>query len=330
MLKKEQILLSGARPTGNLHLGHYVGAFKRFVNLHMQYQSYFIISDLHMLTTKCLKKEIETIERNTVDMIIDSIAMGVNPSDTTFYLQSNIPELTYISTLFQNYIDYNRAISTPSFIEMKKHTSSDTASLGLVAYPVMEAGDIFALKANLVPVGKDNIDHIIIAQEIISRINSEFGTSFIIPEYITDERTNYLVGIDGTEKMSKSLNNSIYIRDNKDDVWKKILRMPWSISNIKTNVVSTYLGIFCPNFFDTKKMESDILGGMLTEKQAREALCESIAELLDEMQLRVSHYLQDDSEIRKMLAEGTMKVREIVIAQLNKLKTALGLYQVRG
>lgn len=128
----KEIMLSGGRPTGKLHLGHYVGAFKTFADLQENYENYFMISDIHMLTTKSTKKEIDTIFENSINMIIDAIGMGIDPNKTTFYLQSQIPNLSHIFGIFQNYVKIDRVNNTPSLIEMSKHSNQDEVSLGLV------------------------------------------------------------------------------------------------------------------------------------------------------------------------------------------------------
>ena len=197
----KEIMLSGGRPTGKLHLGHYVGAFKTFADLQENYENYFIISDIHMLTTKSTKQEIDTIFENSINMIIDAIGMEIDPNKTTFYLQSQIPNLSHVFGIFQNYVKIDRVNNTPSLIEMSKHSNQDEVSLGLVAYPVLEAADVFSLKTDVVPVGKDNIDHIMIAQEIIRYLNNEFNSNFKVPRYITTDN-NHIVGTDGSIQTS--------------------------------------------------------------------------------------------------------------------------------
>lgn len=325
----KEILLTGGRPTGKLHLGHYVGAFKQFVNLQYDYESYFILSDIHMLTTKCSKADIATIKRNSINMIIDSIAMGVDVDNTTFYLQSNICELANIFIIFQNYVDYTRPLETPSFQEMKKHSSAGGASLGLVAYPVMEAGDIFALNADVVPVGKDNIDHIVIAQEIIKKMNTEFGSNFKIPNFLTDENTNYLVGINGSEKMSKSLDNAIYIRDDEKTIQNKIDQMIWDSDDLEQNVVVKYLKIFCDEYANIEDTKKYILNRSLSENVAKDALTSAIIDLILPMQKRAKPFIENEDRIVDILSKGTKKVEEIVQRQLIDLKSAMGLFNVK-
>lgn len=320
-------MLSGGRPTGKLHLGHYMGAFKSLADLQYQYNTYFIISDMHMLTTKCKREHIQSMYENTINMVIDSIGMGMDPKTTTYYLQSQIPELSNIFGFMQNMITVNRVAATPSLLEMKKHASQADMTLGLLAYPVLEAADVFALKAKYVPVGKDNVDHIKITQEIVRFINSEYHANFIIPEYITT-KNNYVVGIDGSNKMSKSLDNCIYVRDSNDNIVEKVKRMPWTeLGSENINVVMNYLEVFGNNE-DGELLRRFNEGDKGLEAIARKALTERLIAIVSPMNERMKPFLEDKEEIVKLLKRGTEEVRETVISQQNALHDAMGMIRL--
>ena len=316
-------MLSGGRPTGKLHLGHYVGAFKTFAELQEKYDTYFIISDIHMLTTKSTKKEIETIFDNSINMIIDAIGMGVDPRITTFDLQSQIPNLSHIFGIFQNYVKLDRVNNTPSLVEMSKHSNQEDVSLGLVAYPVLEAADVFSLKADLVPVGKDNIDHIVIAQNIIRYLNSEFHANFKIPEYITTDN-NHIVGTDGSNKMSKSLDNAIYVRDSYEDVVRKVNAMKWYTKENGMNVVMEYIRIFASNS-QYEELNGAYLKGKLTEGKAKKILIDILDDILQPMRERMKPYLEDKKLVFDLLYSGTKKVRRIANRSTKELRRSIGL-----
>ena len=319
----KKIMLSGGRPTGKLHLGHYVGAFKTFAKLQDKYDTYFIISDIHMLTTKSKKKEIETIFDNSINMIIDAIGMGIDPQKTTFYLQSQIPNLSHIFGIFQNYVKLDRVSNTPSLIEMSKHSNQNEVSLGLAAYPVLEAADVFSLKAELVPVGKDNIDHIVIAQNIIKYLNNEFNAGFKIPEYITTDN-NHIVGTDGSNKMSKSLDNAIYIRDSHDDVVRKVNEMKWRDEDDGLNVVMEYIRIFAPvSQYET--LNSAYLNKELDELEAKRILIDILDNVLQPMRERMKPYLENKKLVFDLLYKGTKKVKKIVDKTTIELRNSIGL-----
>lgn len=319
----KKIMLSGGRPTGKLHLGHYVGAFKTFAQLQEKYDTYFIISDIHMLTTKSKKKEIETIFDNSINMIIDAIGMGIDPQKTTFYLQSQIPNLSHIFGIFQNYVKLDRVNNTPSLVEMSKHSNQNEVSLGLAAYPVLEAADVFSLKADLVPVGKDNIDHIIIAQNIIKYLNNEFNADFKIPEYITTDN-NHIVGTDGSNKMSKSLDNAIYIRDSHDDVVRKVNEMKWKDEDGGINVVMEYIRIFAPDS-QYETLNSAYLNEKLDETEAKRILIDVLDTVLQPMRERMKPYLEDKKLVFDLLYNGTKKVKKIVDKTTIELRNSIGL-----
>lgn len=324
----KEIMLSGGRPTGKLHLGHYVGAFKTFADLQENYENYFIISDIHMLTTKSTKQEIDTIFENSINMIIDAIGMGIDPNKTTFYLQSQIPNLSHIFGIFQNYVKIDRVNNTPSLIEMSKHSNQDEVSLGLVAYPVLEAADVFSLKADVVPVGKDNIDHIMIAQEIIRYLNNEFNSNFKIPRYITTDN-NHIVGTDGSNKMSKSLDNAIYIRDTHDDVVRKVKKMKW-VENVKPeiNVVLEYIRIFNPEQYNS--INNMYKNNILTEEDAKNILINSLDYVLQPMRDRMKPYLENRKLAFDLLYNGTLKVKKIADESMLELRNAIGLVDLEA
>lgn len=320
----KKIMLSGGRPTGKLHLGHYVGAFKTFADLQESYNNYFIISDIHMLTTKSTKKEIDTIFDNSLNMIIDAIGMGIDPKQTTFYLQSQIPSLSHIFGIFQNYVKIDRVNNTPSLLEMSKHANQSEVSLGLVAYPVLEAADVFSLKADVVPVGKDNIDHIKITQEIIRYINEEFSADFKIPDYITT-KNNHIVGTDGSNKMSKSLDNAIYIRDSREEVVRKVLSMKWVDNNSDDlNVVLEYIKIFAPELYENK-IYPEYKNNTLTEMRAKQILIEVLDAILEPMRQRMKPYLENKKLAFNLLADGTARVKKIADESMLELRKAIGL-----
>ena len=317
-------MLSGGRPTGKLHLGHYMGAFKSLAELQQKYETFFIISDMHMLTTKCSKEHINSMYNNTINMVIDSIGMGVSPDDTTYYLQSQIPELSNIFGLIQNMTTVDRVAQTPSLLEMSKHAKQDEMTLGLLAYPVLEAADIFGMNAKYVPVGKDNIDHIKITQEIIKFINTEYGASFDIPDYITT-KNNYVLGIDGSNKMSKSLDNCIYVRDSIDAIKDKVGKMQWAEpGSDKLNVVMHYLDIFGkPEDKTIVQRFND--GESQHSRTSRDLLTDRLIEIVEPMHSRMQPYLKDRTAVVDLLQAGTSKAREIVQKRQQALFSTMGM-----
>ncbi|MEL6271092.1 MAG: tryptophan--tRNA ligase, partial [Chloroflexota bacterium] len=167
MTEKKRIL-TGDRPTGKLHLGHYVGTLENRVRLQHEYESIFIIADLHMLTTKNTPEHIADVDKNARALVLDAISAGIDPANVTFYLQSAIPEMSEINTLFQNMVTVPRLERLPSLKDMARDANIEMP-YGLLGYPVLQAADILHVKAHLVPVGKDNVAHVEITREIARR-----------------------------------------------------------------------------------------------------------------------------------------------------------------
>ena len=196
-------MLTGDRPTGKLHLGHFVGSVENRIRLQEEYEAFFIIADLHMLTTKNARADIDQVSTNARDMVLDQLSAGIDPEKATFYLQSAIPEVSELNTLFQNLVTVPRLERVPSLKDMARAAGKDEMPYGLLGYPVLQAADILCVKGDVVPVGKDNHAHVEVTREIARRFNNLYGEVFPIPELVISEITT-LVGTDGQAKMSKS------------------------------------------------------------------------------------------------------------------------------
>jgi len=260
-------------------------------------------------------------------MIIDCIAMGVDPQTTTFYLQSNIPELTYIFVLMQNFITMGRAKTTPSLSQIADSIGVDNVPMGLLAYPILEAGDIFSIQAEVVPVGKDNIDHLAITEEIITRVNQAYDADFVMPKCISDQK-NFVMGLDGHEKMSKSLDNTIYIRDDENEIERKICKTQWIPCNETKfkNPIIEYLEIFGGAQDGVLNLTKDYFSGKDVEKEARRQLMITLNAVLAPMRERAEEFANNPQRVDDMLAAGTLKAMEIVSGTLEKLKKFMGMY----
>ena len=217
-------ILTGDRPTGKLHLGHYVGSLKNRVRLQDEYECFFIIADLHTLTTKPEKEHIEELADNVRSAALDYLACGIDPAKSVIYLQSAVPEVCELAVLFDNLVTVPRLSRVPSLKEMAQGAGIEEMPFGLLGYPVLQAGDILLPRAHLVPVGKDNVAHVEITREIARRFNFLYGETFPVPDVLVSE-VGSLVGTDGSAKMSKSLGNAIYLSDDEKTVAKKVMGM---------------------------------------------------------------------------------------------------------
>ena len=207
-------ILTGDRPTGKMHLGHYVGSLVNRVRLQDEYECFFIIADLHTLTTKPQKESIAEIYSNSREMVLDYLSVGIDPAKSVIYLQSAVHEVYELDLLFSMLVNVPRLSRMPSLKEMASTANLNEMPFGLLGYPVLQAADILMPRAHLVPVGKDNESHVEITREIARRFNSMYGEVFPIPDVLIGDVPT-LVGTDGNAKMSKSLNNSIFLSDDK-------------------------------------------------------------------------------------------------------------------
>ncbi len=329
MADKKRIL-TGDRPTGKLHLGHYVGTLENRVRLQHEYESVFIIADLHMLTTKNKPEDIEQIDKNARSLVLDAVSAGIEPENVTFYLQSAIPEITEINTLFQNLVTVPRLERLPSLKDMARDANIEMP-YGLLGYPVLQAADILHVKANLVPVGKDNVAHVEITREIARRFNFLYGEVFPVPDVLVGDVPT-LVGTDGGSKMSKSLGNAIFLSDDAKTVEKKVNSMytdPNRVSadvpgTVEGNPVFIYHDTFNPNKAEIEDLKARYRVGKVGDVEVKQKLAVAINNFLDPMRERRAQY-DDTGLIEEIIVEGTETVREMTRATLFEMKKAMGL-----
>ena len=323
-------ILTGDRPTGKLHLGHYVGTLANRVRLQHEYDSIFIIADLHMLTTKNAPEQIAEIDKNTRQLVLDAISAGIEPDKVTFYLQSAIAEMHEIYTLLQNMVSVARLERLPSLKDMARDANIEMP-FGLLGYPVLQAADILHVKADLVPVGKDNIAHIEITREIARRFNYLYGDVFPIPDGMVGEVPT-LVGTDGKAKMSKSLGNAIFLSDSAKDVRKKVKGMFTDPNRIRADIPGTvegnpvfiYHDAFNPDKAEVEDFKTRYRAGTVGDVEVKERLADVINAFLEPMRERREHY-DTSGAIEDIIVEGTEKIREETRQTLIEMKKAMGL-----
>lgn len=328
-------LLTGDRPTGKLHLGHYVGTIQNRVKLQHEYDCYFIIADLHMLTTKNTKDDIINTGKNSRQLVLDTISCGINPSNSLFYLQSAIPEVCEFNTLFQNLITVSRLNRIPSLKDMVRDSEKKEMPYGLLGYPVLQAADILCLKGEMVPVGKDNVAHVEITREIAKRFNHLYGETFPIPDFKIGNVPS-LIGTDGQAKMSKSLNNSIYLSDDEKTVVKKVKKMftdPNRISaetpgKIEGNPVFIYHDAFNTNKEEVNDLKERYQKGKVGDGEVKDRLAKALNHFLDPIRESRLMYESRDGYIDELIYNGTKIAREEVKKNLYEIKKAMGFTSV--
>lgn len=333
MTEKKRIL-TGDRPTGHLHLGHWVGSIKNRVALQDQYECYFIIADLHTLTTKPQKEDILRLRDHLRNMVIDYLACGVDPKKSTIYLQSAAPAVYEMNLIFEMLISINRLTGLPSIKEMARNAHLDNESIpfGLIGYPVLQTADILMPRAHLVPVGKDNEAHIELARDIARRFNQYYGEVFPLPEAMLSE-TPTLIGTDGKGKMSKSAHNAIFLSDDAKTVEKKVKGMytdPNRIhahtpGTVEGNPVFVYHDVFNKHRDEVENLKLRYREGKVGDVEVKEKLIIAINEFLDPIRERRKGFESEKGLIEEIIYNGTECMNEISQATLKEMRSAMGI-----
>ena len=328
-------ILTGDRPTGKLHLGHYVGSLANRVRLQDEYDCFFIIADLHTLTTKPEKENIEGLADNVRSAVLDYLACGIDPARSVIYLQSAVPEVVELSLFFQNLVTVPRLSRIPSLKEMARGAGLDEMPFGLLGYPVLQAADILLPRAHLVPVGKDNVAHVELTREIARRFNNLYGEVFPVPDVMEGEFGS-LVGLDGNAKMSKSLNNAIFLSDDEKTVHKRVMSMytdPKRVSadvpgTVEGNPVFQYHDVFNPDKAEVEDLKARYRAGKVGDVEVKEKLAKALNAFLDPLRERRAKYEAQSGLADEVVFDGTLRMREEARATLTAAKKAMGLSAV--
>lgn len=328
-------ILTGDRPTGKLHLGHYVGSLANRVRLQDEYDCFFIIADLHTLTTKPEKDNIEGLADNVRSAVLDYLACGIDPARSVIYLQSAVPEVVELSLFFQNLVTVPRLSRIPSLKEMARGAGLDEMPFGLLGYPVLQAADILLPRAHLVPVGKDNVAHVELTREIARRFNNLYGEVFPVPDVMEGEFGS-LVGLDGNAKMSKSLNNAIFLSDDEKTVHKRVMSMytdPKRVSadvpgTVEGNPVFQYHDAFNPDKAEVEDLKARYRAGKVGDVEVKEKLAKALNAFLDPLRERRAKYEAQSGLADEVVFDGTLRMREEARATLSAAKKAMGLSAV--
>ncbi|MBX5489846.1 MAG: tryptophan--tRNA ligase [Chloroflexi bacterium] len=327
-------ILTGDRPTGRLHLGHWVGTLKNRVQLQYEYECFFIIADYHILTTRL--EGLGEIEQNIRDMVLDYLAVGIDPERCTIYLQSLVPEVTELHLLFSMLTTVPRLQRVPTLKEVMRSLHIETASYGLLGYPVLQAADILMVRADLVPVGKDQASHLELTREIATRFNNLYGPVFPLPETLIGEVPT-LVGTDGKHKMSKSLNNAIFLSDDPATVEKRVMSMytdPTRIratdpGHVKGNPVFTYHDIFNPNVEEVNDLKKRYRAGRVGDVEVKKKLAAALNAFLDPIRARRAEFAARPGLIDDIIHAGSARARREAAETLRLAREAMGLNYFR-
>ncbi|MHB9032918.1 MAG: tryptophan--tRNA ligase [Anaerolineae bacterium] len=327
-------ILTGDRPTGKLHLGHYVGSLVNRVRLQDDYECFFIVADLHTLTTRPEKENIEGLRQNVYDVVLDYLSVGIDPARSVIYLQSAVPAVYEMNLLFEMLVTVNRLQRVPSLKDMARaaNLNDETFPFGLLGYPVLQAADILMPRAHLVPVGKDNEAHVEVTREIARRFNYLYGEVFPIPDVMVGEVPS-LIGTDGQAKMSKSLGNAIFLSDDAKTVAKKVAGMytdPNRISadipgRVEGNPVFAYHDAFNPNIAEVDDLKARYRLGKVGDVEVKEKLTRALNTFMDPIRERRARFETQKGFVEQVIYEGTQKAAHEGEETVKLMRKAMGL-----
>ncbi|MDT2813969.1 tryptophan--tRNA ligase [Vagococcus carniphilus] len=332
----EKIYLTGDRPTGKLHLGHYVGSLKNRVAIQEleNTQQFIMIADQQALTDNAdnpLK-----IQKSVREVILDYLAVGLDPTKSTIFIQSKIPQLSELMMYYLNLVTVSRLYRNPTVkSEMKEKNFETSLPAGFLTYPVSQAADITAFKATHVPVGGDQLPMIEQTKEIVRSFNRIYNTDCLIePEIVLPKKNQErLKGIDGQGKMSKSLNNGIYLSDDEATIKKKIMSMYTDPNHIHVsdpgqvegNMVFEYLDIFATDKNEVEQLKQHYREGGLGDVKIKNYLNEILQETLLSIRLKRNEFEKDDAYLMEILKAGSLKAEERATETLDEVKRAMGI-----
>ncbi len=329
-------ILTGDRPTGPLHLGHYVGTLANRVRLQDQYEVFLVVADYHALTRTVEKEHVAATRQYTRDLVLDYLSVGIDPEKTTIYVQSDVPSVCELHLLFSMLTTVPRLERVPSLKEVMDAEHIENPSYGLLGYPVLQAADILHVRANLVPVGKDQESHVELTRELARRFNFLYGDVFPEPDALIGDVPT-LLGTDGKAKMSKSLGNAILLSDSAEEVDRKVRGMytdPTRVradipANPEGNPVFQYHDAFNPDKAEVEDLKSRYRQGKVGDVEVKRKLAKALNEFLEPVRERRARYMAKPNFVDEVIAAGAAKVTPISKETLGMARDAMGLGRSR-
>ena len=325
-------ILTGIRPTGNLHLGHYFGATRNWVKLQDEYECFFEIADVQALTDNFDNPD--KVRKNVNELTLDLLSIGIDPEKANIFIQSKIPEIAELTVFYSNLVTMARLYRNPTVkteIKQKKElfgNDGESVTYGFVGYPVSQAADITALSGEVVPVGEDQLPLIEQCREIVRKFNNIYGETLKEPEPLLSS-TPRIKGLDGMEKMGKSLGNAIFLNDDTDTVSKKIMNAVTDPEKIKKDDPAN--PDICMVYYYHKLMENKNIDTVCSEckkgqrgcVQCKKELIEKIEEFLKPIREKRKYYEEHPEEVKEILENGTKKAKEKAEETIDKVKASM-------
>jgi tryptophanyl-tRNA synthetase len=331
-MQKKKIILTGDRPTGPLHLGHYVGSLKNRVELQESCQQYVMIADVQALTDNA--EQPEKVRQNVLQVALDYLAVGLDPAKSTLFIQSLVPALSELTLYYLNLVTWNRLKHNPTVKqEIVQKGYGESVPAGFMVYPVSQAADITAFKADLVPVGEDQLPMIEQTNEIVRHFNRIYKTETLVECTAMIPKCARLPGTDGTAKMSKSLGNCIYLSDGADVVAKKVKGMYTDPTHLRVedpgkvegNPVFSYLDAFDPDIAALEEMKAHYQRGGLGDSIVKKRLLEVLQAFLEPVRAKREALAQDPQAVMEILRQGTKAANAAAEKTLSDVRKAMHL-----
>jgi len=329
---EKKVILTGDRPTGKLHLGHYVGSLAARVKLQEEHRQFVMIADAQALTDHA--HEPEKIREHILEVALDYLAVGIDPNQTTIFIQSMVPALHELTMYYLNLVTWNRLKHNPTVkTEIQQKGYGEEVPAGFMIYPISQAADITAFKADLVPVGDDQIPMIEQTVEVVRKFNRLYKTDVLVEPRAVTSMVARLPGIDGKAKMGKSLGNAIFLADSPDEVAKKVKGMYTDPGHLKVedpgkvegNPVFTYLDAFDKDKIKVEELKAHYLKGGLGDSVVKKYLLEVLQAFLEPIRKRREHYAKDRHQVIQYLFQGTEIASGVANQTLEEVRKAMGI-----
>lgn len=326
-------ILSGINPssTKGLHLGNYLGAVKRFVEMQQDGECFYFVANLHSLNTVFNPKE---VTENTSNIFLEYLAFGIDPTKTTFYVESDIPEITYLQTILNNCVTVAELQRMHGYKDkMAKETDQSAINVGLFDYPVLMAADILLFAADIVPVGEDQTQHVEICREIARTFNNRYGDVLKVPELSIQKATARIIGTDGVRKMSKSLGNDLPVFASEKEIYAQVMSITTDPARIRPtdpgdpakNICFSYLRLLGKTEDEVQEMENRYRSGTIGDVEIKKHVYELFLSVMKPFRQRKSELQQDLGSVEKIRTEGCKRARAVARKELARIKNAVGL-----
>ena len=329
---KNKRILTGDRPTGRMHIGHYFGSLKNRVKLQNEYETYIEVADVQALTDNFNNPE--KVRKNVREIVMDYLSVGIDPNKATIFLQSMIPEIAELTVFYSNLVTIARLERNPTVkteIAQKRELFGESVTYGFIGYPVSQAADITAFKGELIPVGEDQLPLIEQCREIVRKFNSIYGETLLEPQAVLSEARR-IKGLDGNEKMGKSLGNALYLSDSPEEVAKKVMGALTDPGRIKKDdlgnpdicMVSYYHNLFSSEE-EYKNVCQECREGKRGCVACKKQLIQNIEKILVPIREKRKYYEERPELVDKIIIEGTQKARVIAKETMREVKKAMRL-----